>query len=204
MNNIVFIEGVSGVGKTTTTALLAKRLESLGYKVKCHLEGANNNPLDPFGGTYPPSMSITEFFETYFQCWQSFIEIKFECNFMVVDGTLLHHQINDLIREYCASDDMIANYLTSLLNIIQKLNPTIFYFSSNNVGQRLTQARKSRKQSAPTKERIKFWENRKRVDLFVLERLPIKSHIIDVSNGWESIPETIVEYITGGICEFVS
>jgi len=115
---------------------------------------------------------------------------------MIVDGTLFHHQINDLIREYGASDEVIANYLTNLLSVIRRLDPVIFYLSSSNVGQRLVQARKSRKQSTPTSERIKFWENRKRVDLFVLEKLPIKSHILDVDNGWDLIPKTIAQYIT--------
>jgi len=196
MNNIVFIEGVSGVGKTTVTTLLYEELQSRGYKASCYLEGANNNPLDPFYGTYPPAIPIIEFFEIYLQHWQNFMETKFRNDFMIVDGTLLHHQINDLIREYSASDEVIANYISNLLNTILQLNPIIFYLSSDNVGHRLVHARRSRSQSAPTEERIRFWENRKRVDLYVLEKLPIDSHILDVSNGWGSILRTMVEHIT--------
>jgi len=196
MNKIIFIEGVSGVGKTTTTSLLAGKLQSMGFKVNCHLEGDNDNPLDPFKGTYPPEISIAEFFETYSQCWKNFMEIKFENDFMIVDGTLLHHQINDLIREYGASDEVIANYLANLLSIIQRFNPIIFYFLSGDVGLRLEQAHKSRKQSAPTEERVRFWENRKRVDLYVLGRLQVKSHILDVSNGWDLILKTIAKHVT--------
>jgi len=195
MNNIIFIEGVSGVGKTTTTTLLLKELEGMGYKADCFIEGANNNPLDPFEGTYPPVIPITEYIQTYIHCWQNFMEARFKNDFMIIDGTLLHHQINDLIREYSASDEIIANHLASLLHIILPLNPILFYLSSNNVQQRLIQARKSRNQSAPTTERIKFWENRKRVDLYVLEELPIESHILDVNNGWDAIINTIVGHI---------
>jgi len=195
-SSIVFIEGVSGVGKTTTTALLAEKLRSMGYRVDCYLEGADNNPLDPYKGAYPPKIAIADFFETYLQCWQDFIETKFEKDFMIVDGTLLHHQINDLIREYCASDEVIANYLANLLSIIQQLNPVVFYLSSDSVAQRLAQARKSRKQSEPTSKQIRFWKNRKRVDLFVLERLPIESQVLDVSNGWDQVHKTIIEHIT--------
>jgi len=196
MNNIVFIEGVSGVGKTTATTQLHEELQSMDYKASCYLEGANNNPLDPFNGTCPPNIPIIEFFETYLQCWQNFMKTEFANDFMIVDGTLLHHQINDLIREYSASDEVIANYLANLLHIILPLNPIIFYLSSSNVNQRLILARKSRNQSAPTRERIRFWENRKRVDLYILETLPIKSHLLDVSNGWGSILRTMVEHIT--------
>ncbi|MCL2095398.1 MAG: hypothetical protein FWH10_00670 [Oscillospiraceae bacterium] len=168
----------------------------MGYKGNCYLEGANDNPLDPFGGKYPPVMSIEEFSEIYLQCWKRFMEAKFDNDFIIVDGTLLHHQINDLIREYSASDEVIANQLSNLLNIILRLNPIIFYFSSCNVAQRLALACRSRKQSVPTEEQIGFWENRKRVDLYVLERLPIESHILDVDNGWDLILNTIVDYIT--------
>jgi len=195
MNHIIFIEGVSGVGKTTATALLSEELQIMGYKVCCYLEGACNNPLDPFRGTYPPTIPITEFFATYFNCWQNFMRTKFENDFILIDGTLLHHQINDLIREYKVSDEVIANYLADLLHIILPLNPIIFYLSSCNVGQRLVQARKSRNQLAPTEERIRYWENRKRVDLYVLEKLPIGSHILDVSNGWNFAHKTIIEYL---------
>ena len=94
MNKIVFIEGVSGVGKTTTTALLSETLQDMSYKVNCYIEGDNNNPLDPFGGMYPPKISIAEFIETHIQWWQAFMETKVEHDFIVFDGTFLQRLIN--------------------------------------------------------------------------------------------------------------
>ena len=195
MNRVIFIEGVSGVGKTTTTTCLSEKLQNMEYKVSCYLEGDGTNPLDPFDGEYPPKISIEVFFETYKQCWQAFTENEFNSDFIVVDGTLLHHQINDLIREYSAPDIVITNYLLDLVTIIRPLNPILFYLSSNDVSERLIQARISRKQSTPTNDYIAFWENRKRIDLLALERLPIKTHIINVANGWNSIPQVIAEHI---------
>ena len=171
MNKIIFVEGVSGVGKTTTTTQLSVKLRDMGYKLSSYLEGADDNPLDPFGGTYPPVMPISEFTETYLRCWRNFCEARLENDFVILDGTLLHHQINDLLREYNASDEIIAKHLSNLLNVIRHLNPIIFYLSASDVGQRLAQARKSRKQSVPTDEQITFWTNRKRVDLYVLDKL---------------------------------
>lgn len=46
MQNIIFIEGVSGVGKSTTVHKLGEKLRSLGYSVRCHVEGDPNSPLD--------------------------------------------------------------------------------------------------------------------------------------------------------------
>ena len=185
MNNIVFIEGVSGVGKTTTTALLRDKLWDMGYNVNCHLEGDHDNPLDPFRGTYPPAIPFIVFSETYLQCWRNFMENQFKKDFiLILDGTLFHRQINDLIREYGASDEVVAKHILKLLDVIQTLNPIVFYLLSNDVGKCLTQARISRKQSIPTEERIAFWENRKRVDLYVLEKLPVESYTLSIDDGW--------------------
>ncbi|ABX42438.1 P-loop NTPase family protein [Lachnoclostridium phytofermentans] len=46
MKNIIFIEGVSGVGKSTTVHKLSDKLRSLGYSVKSHVEGDPTSPLD--------------------------------------------------------------------------------------------------------------------------------------------------------------
>lgn len=46
MKNIIFIEGVSGVGKSTTVHRLNEKLCSLGYTVRYHIEGDSDSPLD--------------------------------------------------------------------------------------------------------------------------------------------------------------
>lgn len=46
MKNIIFIEGVSGVGKSTTVSALSQKLRNLGYSVSCHFEGDPDSPLD--------------------------------------------------------------------------------------------------------------------------------------------------------------
>ena len=196
VHKLVFIEGVSGVGKTTASALICNKFCDLGVTSTCHLEGDCDNPLDPFKGTYPPSISFTAFAETYMSCWRQFAKTKIEQEqILILDGTFLHHQINDLIRNYSASDETIVAYLTGLLQIIQPMNPSIFYLVSRDVGQRLQIARESRGQPIPTDEKIAFWENRKRVDLLVLERLPIHTHVLQVDDGWDMVLQTMVEQI---------
>jgi thymidylate kinase len=46
MNRLIFIEGVSGVGKSTTAALMSKKLSGLGFSANCFLEGDASNPID--------------------------------------------------------------------------------------------------------------------------------------------------------------
>jgi len=52
MKNIIFIEGVSGVGKSTTVTLLSKKLRDTGYLVSRHLEGDPDSPLDLCWASY--------------------------------------------------------------------------------------------------------------------------------------------------------
>ncbi len=46
MKNIIFIEGVSGVGKSTTVHKLSEKLRSLGYSTISYIEGDSDSPLD--------------------------------------------------------------------------------------------------------------------------------------------------------------
>ncbi|MCL2812245.1 MAG: hypothetical protein FWD25_10225 [Clostridia bacterium] len=49
MKNLIFIEGVSGVGKSTVTKKLCDTLNRHGFSATCYLEGNPNNPVDLFG-----------------------------------------------------------------------------------------------------------------------------------------------------------
>lgn len=129
MNNIVFIEGVSGVGKTTATRLLCDKLQSKGCRTSCYLEGSHDNPLDPFNGAYPPPISLELFSEIYLQYWQNFVKNQSAKDFvLILDGTFFHHQINDSIREYNATDNIIINHLAGLIHAIQQFRPVVFLF----------------------------------------------------------------------------
>jgi len=198
INNIVFIEGVSGVGKTTASTLLYNKIQDMGLNVSCFLEGDDTNPLDPFKGTYPPPVPISLFSEIYMQCWQEFTINQSDNNFiLILDGTFFHHQINDLICEYNTTDEFIINHLVNLLEVVQKFKPVVFYLSSSDIAQRLNQACESRKKPIPTDDKIAFWENRKRIDLLALDKLPVESHILNIDGGWDEITDIITDVIIG-------
>ena len=257
MKKLVFVEGVSGVGKSATAAQICRALEKTGHVAKCHLEGDISSPVDLFQTTYLTGAEYDNLILTYpgyadeiskssifgrdytlvrYQCkegkrfsselYEYLRDHEFCCNprnpapiatftavfsdlwrrfadnehngyeYVILDGSLLHHQTNDLICNYNASDADILRHLTALLQTVAPLNPIVFYLSSPDVAERLKKARESRGQTAPAKEKIAFWENRKRVDLFALDRLPVESHIIDITNGnWGSAVETMLSHL---------
>ncbi|HBP38732.1 MAG TPA: hypothetical protein DD640_08330 [Clostridiales bacterium] len=60
MKKLIFVEGVSGVGKSTLTVKLRDALIAHGFRAVCHLEGDADNPVDLFCCAY---LTKTEFFQ---------------------------------------------------------------------------------------------------------------------------------------------
>ncbi len=52
MTRLFFVEGVSGVGKTTTVEALCRELGNLSIPAQCYVEGDPSNPVDLFGCAY--------------------------------------------------------------------------------------------------------------------------------------------------------
>ena len=52
MTELVFIEGVSGVGKSTMVRGLTEDLTALGYRAKSYVEFDYTNPIDFYGTAY--------------------------------------------------------------------------------------------------------------------------------------------------------
>lgn len=65
MKNIIFIEGISGVGKSTTVSALGEKLRNLGYSVKCHFEGDPDSPLDLCWAAYLTKSEYENLLITY-------------------------------------------------------------------------------------------------------------------------------------------
>ncbi|MDD4494281.1 MAG: methyltransferase domain-containing protein [Eubacteriales bacterium] len=253
MKNLIFIEGVSGVGKSTTTPKLCKQLLDKGYSAAYYLEGDVQSPIDSFWNafltkteyenirhTYPEYMDelsensivfsdqvlvqyqdfmrryyspelyeylkehefcynpanplpLEKYTKVFSDLWRRFAESEQKGNhYIILDGSFLHHQINDLIRNYNVSEGDIINHLSELLQTVQSLNPIVFYFASQDVGERLSKAWDNRKKSAPTDEDIAYWKNRKEMDLRILLKLPVEAYILDISNeDWDSALDMI-------------
>ncbi len=253
MKRLIFVEGVSGTGKSTTAAKLHEALNSSGYQASCHLEGDSDNPIDlcwfayltrsefqrlilaypPYADAlaaasivendyilvqyqnqqtkfYSPELygylrnreacykaaapiPIDAFTAIFQNRWRRFLDSEHaERDYAVFDGAFLHHPINDLLRNFDASDEQLFKHSKAILQMIAPLKPVVFYLSSDNVEERLRKARQSRGQNAPTPDQIHFWENRKRCDLLMLENLPMESHIIDVTkDSWDGVIQNI-------------
>lgn len=251
---IIFIEGISGVGKSTTTEKLCDRLRTAGLSAHAYLESDCKNPIDFYDTAYftwdeyeallaeygecsddiekntvsagdvrlirysdgenplfegallvllrerefcfkPVNLiPLAEYTRAYELVWKCFAQRVVDWpGWLIFDGSLLHHPVTDMMRNYGASSDQIIAHISTLLRAVDRLSPSLIYLSSESVVTRLRSARASRGQTAPTDKQVAFWEDRKRMDLAVIDKLAIPRHHYDISrDNWDAVIDNIV------------
>jgi len=65
MTKIIFVEGVSGVGKSTTTQILCDKLIGLGFSVDRYREFDFPNPIDFYSAAYFKEADYNAILEEY-------------------------------------------------------------------------------------------------------------------------------------------
>jgi len=254
MTRIIFIEGVSGVGKSTMTANISALLRAQGFHVQEYLEFDASNPIDFYstayiekeefeklcakhedsavnlrsnavdagsamlvrycnGSTplfqgelqreleqcefcYKPQkpVPIEAYTEVYRNVWRRFAaNIGSEYDYIIFDGSCLHHPINDLMRNYGVDGETALNHVSTLLNALGSLQRKIFYMYTSDIPERLAKARAARGQTVPTDAQTDFWKRRNHNDVYVIERLGEECCMVDISNGWDEAEKLIME-----------
>ncbi len=244
MTKLIFIEGVSGVGKSTIVQTLQKKLTALGYKVKSYLEGDYTNPIDFYRTAYfttneyeklcskfsyineiinmntikiddirliryangkkfifgEPLLSVLienefcyhptkiipmdKFIFIHKKIWNNFQKsLDGALDFIVFDGSLLHHPLNDIINNYHITGEQAIPFITTLINAIESTEKYIFYLKSDNISFQLQIAYKDRNRPKPTDKQTEFWKRRFKDDMIILNSIMEKYQILDISNN---------------------
>lgn len=257
MTQIIFVEGISGVGKSTMVRMLSDKLCEKGYKVKSYLEFDYTNPIDFYCTAYVPKDTYNELCAKYSSCktviqrnsimtseavllryydsdtplfqepllselkemefcynpvrlvpldeytaiyksvWEDFIaDIDTEIDYYIFDGSLMHHPINDMMKNYNVSFERAACHVDILLGTLKGINWHVFYLYSDNIESQLRCAHTNRKQRTPTEKEIAFWNARYEKDQYVLKKGVLHYHIFNISNnGWNCVREQILSLL---------
>lgn len=255
MTKIRFIEGVSGVGKSTMVRSLTEALSGSGYRVKSYVEFDFTNPIDfyctayflkdahahlcaqyeehldrikrysiPAGDAvlvryydedtplfeeplltvireaefcYHPRhlVSMAQYTAAYQAVWQNFIaSLDPSVDVYLFDGSLLHHPINDMMRNYRVTAEQAGDHIAVLLETLHGVDWSVQYLYTDDIAAQLTLAHKNRGQKPPTAEEIAFWEQRRQNDQYVLDRLIKNRTAYCVSDiGWDSARAQIIK-----------
>ena len=258
MTKLIFIEGVSGVGKSTITQKLCDKLCGMGYSVDRYREFDFPNPIDFYSTAYfkkneyeallaeyywlvedtknntviaddvrlvryynqktplfpepllgklrdrefcwnPANLiPLSEYTRVYKSVWEQFVQTTSnQLDYLIFDGSLIHHPINDMTKNYNATSEQITCHLNTLIETVGSFHPQIIYLSSDNVAERLKKARAGRNETPPSDGQIRFWENRKVIDLAVMRRLSIPYDVYDISReNWDSMIDIMVKQIS--------
>lgn len=254
MTQILFIEGVSGVGKSTLVSRLTERLRTQGYSVKSWVEFDFTNPIDYYCtayylsdeyenlcSRYPASVEtlrqytvsaddvrlvryynedtplfdqpllselwnrefcyepknpvpLSEYTRVYQAIWRQYFSVLGqETDFLIFDGSLLHHPINDMMRNYHADKEQILCHIRQLLSVLGSLERKIYYLRTDDIAVQLAKAHADRGQNPPSAEYVDFWRQRYENDQFVLQSIDEDFQIFDVSRiGWNEVLEMIL------------
>ena len=263
MPKILFIEGVSGVGKSTLVSRLTERLWGQGYSVQSWVEFDFTNPIDFYCtavvsseeyedlcSRYPDSVEalrrytvaaddiklvryynedtplfeqpllselwdrefcyepknpvpLSKYTRIYQAVWrQYFSTLDQETDYLIFDGSLLHHPINDMMRNYHADKEQIFCHIRQLLGAMGHVERTIYYLRTDDIAAQLARAHADRGQNPPSSEAVDFWRQRYENDQFVLQSIEEddeKYRIFDVSNdGWNNALEMILADLISG------
>ena len=142
---LLFVEGLSGSGKTTTAVWLDTRLQSERLRVNLWLEHQPEHPLN-VGGTLHPSGDTTgeAFFQRYtsasfvhesLQRWHAFVRTAVQTEAIsVLDSYPFQSTVRVLLQLHTTPDCMQA-YADHVEALVMPLRPVLIYFSHRDLSQ---------------------------------------------------------------------
>ena len=253
MTKLIFLEGVSGVGKSTMAKKLCEDLQLVGKTAKAYVEFDCTNPVDFYCVAYYAAeeyetlcaeypqyrntirtntvnagnarlihyfdedtplfeepllsdfmerefcynprnpVSFEAYSEAYVSVWKNFTDsLSNDVDFIIFDGSLLHHPINDMIRNYGATKEQALSHIQKLVSMLSKVKYKIYYLQTADITAQLQTAYHNRGQEQPDDSVIAFWEKRYTYDCFVLSHIDSGYRSYDITNKWNDVEREIV------------
>lgn len=127
---LIFIDGITGSGKSTTAQFLANQLMKNGIKVKWYHEEEENHPLDYAEDVevFASQAEMEKFLETTPKLWKQFVkQVSQSDEVHIVESFLLQNTVR-LLFQNNFEEARIVNFVQEIEDIIGRLNPALLYF----------------------------------------------------------------------------
>ncbi|MNN54118.1 hypothetical protein D3C81_1689130 [compost metagenome] len=107
----------------------------------------------------------------------------------MLEALFFQHQIHDLLRQYQANDHQIAQHIHGIANQIAAMHPVLIYLTQPSVREQQTWISSIRSKPKLAEEKnIRFMENRKRIEVSLLDTLPFPTYTIEnVNLNWDGV-----------------
>ena len=149
---LVFIDGLPGLGKTTTTYALHSRLRTEGVKAKMYEEHASRHPLNA-GGRFHPAGNTPgdQFFKRYtsekythesLNRWQKYIHSAVKSSSITVLDSYPFQNSVRVLLQLDADPGSIQAYASQVETMVSPLQPVLIYFNHPDPSSALNQLSK--------------------------------------------------------------
>ncbi|GLX68028.1 hypothetical protein [Paenibacillus glycanilyticus] len=140
--------------------------------------------------TDTPIATLSEFTNLIQRHWARFSDhANLTDTVYVLEAVFFQHQIHDLLRHYQTPDSQIAQHIQGIAGLIAAMNPIFIYLTQPSVRDQQVWISSIRsKPHFATEQNIKFMENRKRIEMKLLDTLHFPTHIIEnLHLDWEDV-----------------
>ena len=148
---LIFVEGLPGLGKTTTASKIASRLRSNAIPVNLLLEKQPEHPLNVGGDLHPagntPGQAFfhlytpDSFVEESIKRWKEFVATAIQAQSVnVLDSYPFQNSIR-VLMQMDSTNQLMSDYANQVETLVMPLQPVLFYFNQPDMALAFSQMR---------------------------------------------------------------
>jgi hypothetical protein len=144
-SKLIFVEGLPGLGKSTTASAIAMRLKQANFPVSLWLETELGHPLNVGGDLLPAGFTPGEAFFKHYQPnnfaqeslkrWEEFVQTALPAETINVLDSFPFQNTIRILLQMDAEPDFMRKYASDVEALVQPLFPVLIYFNQPDILQ---------------------------------------------------------------------